>query len=153
MTAADPTGSDRSEAELVADAVSAVPGVFGLHAGALGEAVTLLPGRRVAGIRITDEASEVHIAVEHGRPVREIADAVRQATRGVVDRPVTVVVEDIATPEPTAPEAPSSEAPEAPEAPEASASGLSSEPVAPATDIQNTTDTNTSAPTGAKERN
>lgn len=145
MTATDRTGADRSEAELVADAVTAVPGVFGLHAGAVGEAVTLLPGRRVPGIRITDEASEVHIAVEHGRPVREVADAVRQATRGVVDRPVTVVVEDIATPEPATQELSSPEAP---------ASELSSsEPVATATDIQNTTETNTSAPTGAKERN
>lgn len=133
MSATDRTGADRSEAELVADAVTAVPGVFGLHAGAVGEAVTLLPGRRVPGIRITDEASEVHISVEHGKPVREIAEAVRQATRGVVDRPVTVVVEDIATPEPIATDP--------------------TEPMTPEADAPLTPDTTTSAPTGAKERN
>lgn len=97
----DPPGAPTSDSERVADAVRAVPGVVGLHAGAVGEAVTLLPGRRVAGVRLTDEATEVHVAVEHGRPVREVADAVRAATRTVLDRPVTVVVEDVVTPEPS----------------------------------------------------
>lgn len=154
MTASDRTGSDsrdrldrpdrpdRSEAELVADAVSAVPGVFGLHAGAVGEAVTLLPGRRVAGIRITDEVSEVHISVEHGQPVREVAEAVRQATHGIVDRPVTVFVEDVTTPEPTAPE-PTTQGSTA-------AASSPSDAVEPGTD---TPDITTSAPTGAEERN
>lgn len=99
---ADSPGTPSSDSERVADAVRAVPGVAGLHAGAVGEAVTLLPGRRVAGVRLTDEATEVHVAVEHGLPVREVADAVRLATRTVVDdRPVTVVVEDVVTPEPS----------------------------------------------------
>lgn len=153
MTASDRTGSDsrdrpdRSEAELVADAVSAVPGVFGLHAGAVGEAVTLLPGRRVAGIRITDEGSEVHISVEHGQPVREVAEAVRQATHGIVDRPVTVFVEDVTTPEPTAPE---------PTAPEPTTQGPTAAASSPSDAVEPGTDTpdiTTSAPTGAEERN
>lgn len=153
MTASDRTGSDsrdrpdRSEAELVVDAVSAVPGVFGLHAGAVGEAVTLLPGRRVAGIRITDEGSEVHISVEHGQPVREVAEAVRQATHGIVDRPVTVFVEDVTTPEPTAPE---------PTAPEPTTQGSTAAASSPSDAVEPGTDTpeiTTSAPTGAEERN
>lgn len=93
-------GRPRSDSERVADAVRAVPGVADLHAGAVGDAVTLLPGRRVPGVRLTQDATEVHVAVEHGHPVRDVADAVRRATRTVLDdRPVTVVVEDVVAPE------------------------------------------------------
>lgn len=84
----------------LATAVRAVPGVSDLHAGALGEAVTLLPGRRVPGLRIADESVEVHIAVEHGAQLRETADQVRAAVSSVRPGPVTVVVEDVVEPEP-----------------------------------------------------
>lgn len=79
----------------IAAAVRAVPGVVDLHAGALGEAVTLLPGRRVAGLRITDDQVEVHLAVAHGESVRGVADDVRAAVAAMRPGPVTVVVEDV----------------------------------------------------------
>ncbi|QIM22343.1 Asp23/Gls24 family envelope stress response protein [Phycicoccus sp. HDW14] len=83
----------------VAEAVRSVPGVVDLHGGALGEAVTLLPGRRVAGIRQSDDDTEVHISVEHGSRIREVADAVRQSVRAVTGSAVTVVVEDVVVPD------------------------------------------------------
>jgi hypothetical protein len=87
-------------AERVATAVRSVPDVVDLHAGALGETVTLLPGGRVPGVKVRDDGVEVHLAVAHGSDLRATADAVRTAVRGVLDRPVTVVVEDVVTPEP-----------------------------------------------------
>ncbi|NHA70137.1 Asp23/Gls24 family envelope stress response protein [Phycicoccus flavus] len=89
-------------ADRIAVTVRDVPGVSALHAGALGEAVTLLPGRRVPGVRVGDDAVEVHLAVSDSRPVRETADAVRTAVTTLTDLPVTVVVEDLADDVPTA---------------------------------------------------
>ena len=86
--------------DAVAAAVRAVPGVVDLHAGAVGEAVTLLPGRRVAGIRSGADGTEVHVALAEGTALREVADAVRIAVRAVAPGPVTVVVEDLVAPEP-----------------------------------------------------
>jgi uncharacterized alkaline shock family protein YloU len=83
----------------VAEAVRSVPGVVDLHGGALGEAVTLLPGRRVPGIRQSDDGTEVHLSVEHGAHIREVADAVRRSVRAVTGSPVTVVVEDVVVPD------------------------------------------------------
>lgn len=94
----------------IATAVRAVPGVVDLHAGALGEAVTLLPGRRVAGLRIADDHVEVHLAVEHGAAVRTVADDVRKAVAAVRPGPVTVVVEDVVEDAPDDP--PTAPAPE-----------------------------------------
>ncbi|MDQ1178706.1 MULTISPECIES: hypothetical protein [unclassified Rhodococcus (in: high G+C Gram-positive bacteria)] len=96
MSPAAPSGSDR--ADLVADAVVAVDGVASLHGGMFGEIGTYLPGRRVAGVAIRDDGTEIHIAVTPDAVVRETADAVRRAVRAVVDAPVHVVVEDVASP-------------------------------------------------------
>ncbi len=89
----EPQGTPPAEA--VARAVRAVDGVVDLHAGALGETVTLLPGRRVPGVRLRDDDTEVHVAVAHGADLRGVADAVRRAVREVRALPVTVVVEDV----------------------------------------------------------
>ncbi|MEW9267150.1 hypothetical protein AB1207_20555 [Kineococcus endophyticus] len=80
-------------ADDLADVVRAVPGVSDLHPGALGEIGTYLPGRRVAGIRLRDEALsgaagsaepnrypvEVHVVLQAGAPIRETAHAVHAA--------------------------------------------------------------------------
>lgn len=95
MSPAAPSGSDR--ADHVADAVLAVDGVASLHGGVFGEIGTYLPGRRVAGIAIRDDMTEIHIAVTPTAVVRDTADAVRRAVRAVVDAPVNVVVEDVMT--------------------------------------------------------
>lgn len=86
-------------ADRVAAAVLEVPGVSGLHGGVLGEVATYLPGRRVAGVRLTDEATDVHVVLAWGAPVAATADAVRATVRGVVPGAVHVTVEDVAGPE------------------------------------------------------
>ena len=107
-TPAEPAAGPRTDApseqvtvEQLADdlaaVVRAVPGVSALHPGALGEIGTYLPGRRVAGIRLRDEAFtetstgpagtggaarhpvEVHVVLAAGAPVRETAAAVHAA--------------------------------------------------------------------------
>ena len=90
----------RETADQVAEAVLAVPGVNGLHAGVLGEAATYLPGRRVNGVKVTDDSCEVHVVLDADTPVRQTADTVRAAVEPLVDGPVHVIVEDIAAPRP-----------------------------------------------------
>lgn len=41
----------------------------------------------------------MHISVEHGSRIREVADAVRQSVRAVTGSAVTVVVEDVVVPD------------------------------------------------------
>lgn len=79
----------------VAAAVRSVNGVADLHAGVFGEAATYLPGRRVPGVRITPEGTEVHVALRLGAPIRATAQAVRRAVAAHVAGPVDVTVEDI----------------------------------------------------------
>ena len=97
MPAADAGPPPPEPAERIAAVVRGVPGVAALHPGAFGEVGTYLPGRRVAGVRITDDAVDVHIVVVFGTPVRATAAAVRSAVGalhpGVA---VNVTVEDVA---------------------------------------------------------
>lgn len=92
-----PVSSD-PEADIVdriAEVVLAVPGVNGLHAGVLGEAATYLPGRRVNGIKVADDACEVHVVLDSATPILQTADAIRSAVESLVDTPVHISVEDI----------------------------------------------------------
>lgn len=91
----DPHMTERDRSEDIADAVLAIDGVVGLHGGMFGEAATYLPGRRIAGIRIGEDGTEVHVSLEFGVAVRETADAVRRTVATMVDGPVHVTVEDI----------------------------------------------------------
>jgi hypothetical protein len=92
----DPEHRDRSElVDRIAAAVTGVEGVADLHAGMFGEAATYLPGRRVAGIRIGEHGTEVHVSLVFGHPLRPTAEAVRDAVAGVVPGPVHVTVEDV----------------------------------------------------------
>ncbi|MCW2759125.1 MAG: hypothetical protein JWO46_2871 [Nocardioidaceae bacterium] len=88
------------EAETLATAVLAVPGVAELHGGVLGEVATYLPGRRVAGIRLDVDGAEVHIVIDWDAPALTTAEAVRGVVEALVSGPVHVVVEDVATPNP-----------------------------------------------------
>ncbi|WP_338887993.1 Asp23/Gls24 family envelope stress response protein [Rhodococcus sovatensis] len=81
--------------EVIADAVLATSGVAGLHGGMFGEAATYLPGRRVSGIRISDDGVEVHVTVAAGNSIRETADAIRTAVSALSNGPVHVTVEDV----------------------------------------------------------
>lgn len=85
-------------ADTVADLVRAVPGVAALHPGMFGEVATLLPGRRVIGVRLTDDAIAVHVVLTPDVPVRETAAQVRAAVAAVHPGvAVDVTVEDLAT--------------------------------------------------------
>lgn len=95
-------------AHRVADAVLAVPGVVGLHPGQFGDVATYLPGRRVSGVRVLDDHSEVHVVVAEGMPVLAVADAVRSTVVALTGKPVDVTVADIA---PATPDAQPSDAP------------------------------------------
>ncbi|MEP6854803.1 MAG: Asp23/Gls24 family envelope stress response protein [Pedococcus sp.] len=94
-----PDGADEARqpelADLVAAAVLSVPGVAGLHTGSFGEVATYLPGRRVNGVRLREDATEVHVTLVYGTPVLETAEMIRSAVTPLVTTPVEVSVEDI----------------------------------------------------------
>lgn len=97
-----PTGPSAGVAEvadLVRDAVLAVPGVARLHGGAFGEAATYLPGRTVEGVRVRPGSTEVHIVLSWGSPVRGTADAVRAAATAVTGTVIDVTIQDVAAPD------------------------------------------------------
>lgn len=94
-----PAGAEQAHppelADLVAAAVTSVPGVAGLHTGTFGEAATYLPGRRVNGIRLRDDVTEVHVTLTYGVPVLEAAERIRSAVAPLVATPVEVSIEDV----------------------------------------------------------
>jgi hypothetical protein len=92
-----------TEVDAVVDAVLAVPGVHGLHAGLLGDAATYLPGRRVHGVRRDGDGWDVHLVLDWGAPVNATTAAVRTALAGLVSGPLTLTVEDVAPPAAVAP--------------------------------------------------
>jgi hypothetical protein len=77
--------------------VLAVPGVVRLHGGGYGEIGTYLPGRRVAGVKLTDDRIEVHVVLAAGVPVRDAAQRIHAALAAVTaGRQVHVCVDDVA---------------------------------------------------------
>ena len=98
---------DGVDIDAVAAAVRACAGVADLSGGRIGEVATYLPGRRVAGIRVRDDAVEVHVTVPYGPSVDEVAGQVRRAVRPLVgQRAVDVGMDDIALEPPPEPETP-----------------------------------------------
>ena len=85
-------------ADRVRAAVLAVPGVADMHAGSFGEVATYLPGRRVVGVRMRTDVTEVDVVVDWGADVLATADAVRAAVQAVNGPTVTVVIQDVAAP-------------------------------------------------------
>lgn len=90
------------EAERIAAAVAAVPGVAGLHGGMFGEVGTYLPGRRVVGVRIGKERVDVHVTLTLDTPVRPTADAIQRAVATLTTLPVDVTIEDVVPVTPSA---------------------------------------------------
>jgi len=82
-------------ADLVAAAVLTVPGVISLHGGLFGKTATYLPGRRVPGVRLTEDVTDIHLSVVYGAPVFATAQQVRTAVAALVTGPVNVTVEDV----------------------------------------------------------
>lgn len=94
-----PEGADTAGqpqlADLVAAAALSVPGVAGLHSGSFGEVATYLPGRRVNGVRLLEDVTEVHVSVTYGTPVLETAAKIQAAVGPLVGTVVEVSIEDI----------------------------------------------------------
>jgi len=68
------------DAEAVAAAVVAVPGVARMSGGVSGEVATYLPGRRVTGVRLRSSHVVLHvIANAPSRPFPELGTTIRQA--------------------------------------------------------------------------
>lgn len=100
MSVAAPGAQDVAEPDLadeIAAAVLAVPGVAGLHAGTFGEVATYLPGRRVTGVRVRPDVTEVHVVLSWGAPVLPTADAIRAAVAPLAATRVDVTVQDVVT--------------------------------------------------------
>jgi hypothetical protein len=86
------------DADTVAGIARAVPGVAGLHPGMFGEVATYLPGRRVTGVRVSDDRISVHLVITADAKVRATAAEVRDAVAAAFPKhTVDVTVEDIAT--------------------------------------------------------
>ncbi len=111
MTAPTPPGSGPQQASApppapqggqivddVAAAVLTVDGVIALHGGLFGENATYVPGRRVRGIRIGENATGIHLTATYGAAIPITAQQVRHAVAAVIPGPVNVTVEDLAPP-------------------------------------------------------
>lgn len=86
-------------ADQVRAVVLAVPGVVAMHAGAFGEVATLLPGRRVRGVRVSEDGrAEVHVVASSTAPLPRTASAVHHAVSPLVPGPVHVAIGDVMTP-------------------------------------------------------
>jgi uncharacterized alkaline shock family protein YloU len=86
------------DADQISAAVLACPGVAAMSAGVFGEVRYHLPGRTVPGVRISDEAVEVHVVARYGPPLPTVAGRIdRTLARLLPGRAVRVVIEDITT--------------------------------------------------------
>ena len=75
-----------------------------LWSGCGGGGVSYLPGRQVAGVRVTDDHVVISVRARWGIPVSELAGQVRAAVTSLVaPRRVDVVVADLAEPGTRAP--------------------------------------------------
>ncbi|MGX5653593.1 hypothetical protein ACWKWC_02325 [Geodermatophilus nigrescens] len=94
------SGTVAAEADALAATVAACPAVASLSAGRLGQLVTLLPGRRVEGVRLSADRVQVGVVAAYGTPVALLAAQVRTALTPLVGaRPVDVHVTDVAFPD------------------------------------------------------
>jgi len=70
-------------AEIAADGARCVPGVLDLDAGAAGTFATIIPGRRIPGVRVHHvhhadrRRVSVRVVATYGTPLAQLADTVR----------------------------------------------------------------------------
>jgi len=84
------------DADAIAAAALATPGVAGLHGGPALEFAAYLPGRSVAGVRLPGDRVEVHLTARYGTVLPALADAVRAAVAPVAGGlPVEVHIDDL----------------------------------------------------------
>ncbi|MFP3713385.1 hypothetical protein [Puerhibacterium sp. TATVAM-FAB25] len=88
------------EADRIAAAVVACPGVARLVGGGPAPLATYLPGRRVDGVRVGAERVQVAVVTRYPVPVPQVAAQIRTAVAGLAaGRPVDVHVADIDVPD------------------------------------------------------
>jgi uncharacterized alkaline shock family protein YloU len=89
-----------AEVEAIAAAVLTCPAVAALHGGPLAQTVTLLPGRRIEGVQLTEDRVRIGVVAAYGAPVALLTAQVHAAVRELVGgRPVDVHVGDLQLPE------------------------------------------------------
>jgi hypothetical protein len=90
---------DGIDIDRLAAAVRSCSGVEDLDAGALGSATCYLPGRRVTGIRITDDRVTIQVRSRWGVPASVLGQQIRQTVSGLLgDRRLEIVVSDVDDP-------------------------------------------------------
>jgi len=95
---------DGVDLDAVAAAARSCAAVDDLCPGPWGGVVSYLPGRQVAGVRVTHDHVVISVRGRWGVPVSELAGQVRAAVTGLVGpRRVDVVVADLAEPDAQAP--------------------------------------------------
>ncbi len=93
-----PPADSTEVADRVRAAVVAVPGVADMHSGSFGEVATYLPGRKVDGVRVRTDVTEVDVVLDWGVHVLETADRDRASVQAITGPTVTVVIQDVAAP-------------------------------------------------------
>lgn len=108
-------GGELDPAEMIARVVGRNPSVASLHGGVGAQAATFLPGRRVTGVRITEQAVEVHVVARYGASLPALAASIRSDVGPFAKgQPVAVFVEDLLVPGAEEPTTPVAELPPAP---------------------------------------
>ncbi|USX54082.1 hypothetical protein [Lentzea sp. HUAS12] len=93
--------SPEIDAMVIATAVTVLPQVAGPHSGRYGEIVTLLPGRRVDGVRLRPDEIVIGVVARYPATTAEVDAAVRatvHAAIGRVEFPLHLWIGDIAIP-------------------------------------------------------
>lgn len=95
MTRSAGTSTD-PDPDAIAAAVRTAPAVAALHSGGLRGVVTLLPGRRIDGVQVTDERVRIGVVVAQGVPIPILTEQVRSRVAPLAGgRPVDVHVADL----------------------------------------------------------
>ena len=95
---------DGVDLDAVAAAARSCAAVDDLCSGAWGGVVSYLPGRQVAGVRVTRDYVVISVRARWGIPISDLAGQIRAAVTSLVaPRRVDVVVADLAEPGARAP--------------------------------------------------
>lgn len=84
-----------SIADSIVLATLSVPSVSAMHGGAFGQVATHLPGRRVTGVRLSSDVTEVHVVARMGSRLTQTAADIRTAVSPLAVGRVDVFVEDV----------------------------------------------------------
>ena len=90
---------DGINVDAVASAVRAVPGVSDLAGGRFGDATSYLPGRRLTGVAVRDDAVRISVRARWGVAASDLLGHITLALRQIVpDRRIDLVIAEIDNP-------------------------------------------------------